>query len=1417
MAITAETRKAIIELVVTAYDAAPGTTLLTELVAIVDAGGSLADVATNLTTRTEWTSKYPSFQTSGEFGAEWLGALVPEASATSIAAGVVVVEGLVAGGSTFAEIIIAAQGFLAALPVTDAAFGTSAANFNNKVAVATYQTITLEEAGAGSLAGVTSDVATVTTANTAAATAADLVAGSTSTLTTGVDASTGGAGNDTFTASSVTAATQTINAGDSLTGGAGTDTLNITAAIAGGATLGTGVTTSAIETLNVNAVTATVVDATLMSGVTAVTNTGSLSALTVNTLGAIPSISLSATNANTTVSYTAAAVVGSADAQTVNLNGVSTTAATTLTTNGIEILNVVANGTASGSATKLVTLTSDALDTVTITGTAASALDINLVGATTLVTGTVTGNDAANTVTLTADATDTISVDLGAGNDVLSIGSISKIHTIAGGDGIDTLASTTAITAATGVNISGFETVSAGAVSIVLPSATNTIGNVAFTGTGGTIAGVAAGATVSLAQTAGTYSNTVSNTTGWTGAADNLIVNVGGATSTGAISQTVNAALIETATITNTQISTNTDARTLAVAGTKLAKLTVVSAGKAAITVDGGGVALAEIDASGVGGVVTNSATMKSTGFKLTTGAGADTLTGGTGADTLIGGAGIDALNGGAGIDTLTGGTGADTFTLTGNTSAVVYSSLAAPDTITDFTSGTDKLSIAQTNVAFLGNFATLASAQAAAAVDGRTSTSYFVTNDSQLYVVAGATTVGVATTTDTVVTLTGVTALVAADLQLGSQGTGASVSLAAATEPAVSTTASNATSSTKTTAKDDTITSAASTALVGSAATLTGGLGADTLNSTIATQGLLTTLAASSSTGVLLAGIETVNITVTTPASALLLTTGIPTDVTTLKVSGGNGDGTLTASHTVGNQSITVVNTTGTTASTITVGNYVNTTTVTGSAGDTVTVAGGNVSTGVSVNTGAGADTVAVTLATGHSGLGNVLNGGSNLTGTVDTLSLNYSAIGTTIALPTMLTAGDIVGFEKLTLGLDAADGTTTITAGTGFTAYDTSILDGANDVIVLNATAAQANAITSYVADATGTDTINITAAGTVSFAGDTVTALDSLDWEAAAVVLTLNDTIGAVVQGAVTAGTAAQTVTLGAGSAVQSVTVNSTGAVTFNLPVANLVSNAAGTVTATQATATTDVQSMIGVASATTVVNVTGTSGTYTLLDATPAEGDDDIVFTNIDTVNINTTAQSIIVAGVQDAEIDFTLNLGDFAGHEVNLDSNGTSITSVTITGFAAGTAGDKILLNEATTAGATDAATVSLVATTGYTVTSDTKVVGAIEELVVLSATAAQISGALTAVGDAGGVEAAILAGGMNAITGDATTIYVALDNGTATGIYRVAIDTAANDAAAGGAIDAASEISVVLVGTLDVADSSTLVAANFAS
>ncbi|MDP3223674.1 MAG: calcium-binding protein, partial [Rubrivivax sp.] len=65
-------------------------------------------------------------------------------------------------------------------------------------------------------------------------------------------------------------------------------------------------------------------------------------------------------------------------------------------------------------------------------------------------------------------------------------------------------------------------------------------------------------------------------------------------------------------------------------------------------------------------------------------------LTGGAGANILSAGAGTDTLVGGAGNDTLTGGSGNDTF---------VLNSLIGSDTITDFTSGSDKISISQAGI----------------------------------------------------------------------------------------------------------------------------------------------------------------------------------------------------------------------------------------------------------------------------------------------------------------------------------------------------------------------------------------------------------------------------------------------------------------------------------------------------------------------------------------------------------------------------------------------------------------------------------------------------------------------------------------------------------------------------------------------
>jgi Ca2+-binding RTX toxin-like protein len=71
-------------------------------------------------------------------------------------------------------------------------------------------------------------------------------------------------------------------------------------------------------------------------------------------------------------------------------------------------------------------------------------------------------------------------------------------------------------------------------------------------------------------------------------------------------------------------------------------------------------------------------------------GGGVDQLYGGAGNDVINGGAGADFINGGAGRDILTGGLGADIFQFL----QVSDSPVGAPDTITDFVRGQDKLDL---------------------------------------------------------------------------------------------------------------------------------------------------------------------------------------------------------------------------------------------------------------------------------------------------------------------------------------------------------------------------------------------------------------------------------------------------------------------------------------------------------------------------------------------------------------------------------------------------------------------------------------------------------------------------------------------------------------------------------------------------
>jgi Ca2+-binding RTX toxin-like protein len=1175
---------------------------------------------------------------------------------------------LTAGGvAKRGETIISLLNSYSNMDTTEAIYGASVATFNTKVDASQALSQT-----SGNTGGT---YATVSAATPVAA----------YTLLSGVDLKTTAAGDDVFTSVN-TATSQTLNAGDNINGGAGNDTLNITSTSL--LTAGTGVTSTGIESVVITATTADfTLDATTMSGITSVTNSGStnLANVAVSGLTAKVAVNLTGNNNNTTITHAPAAVVGTADALALTLNGANTTSSGTLIANGFETVNVNAVG-ATGSSTNstALTISDDSLQTLAITGAGASAIVATLSGASGVVVGTVTGGDGAETLSITPGASALLSINTNAGNDRVNITSIAATHTIAGGDGTDTLSTPVSITATTGANISGFETVriSAAGATVILP-ATNAVSTLTIVdAVGGTLTNLATGGTVNLRDGGAA---TVTNTTGWTGLTDAITVNVGASTGLGSTGQgtatLVNAALIDTATINNLQASTDITGRSMGVTGSALKTMTVVSTGSAPITITGGGAtaatsALTSVDASGVNGAVTNNATMISTaGFTLKTGAGADAISGGAFVDTLDGGAGNDTLTGNVGADSLTGGTGADTFVYAVNATGSVVSSLAAPDVINDFVSGTDKLQIAQTVTAFLNNYATVSQAQAAAAADGRGNLAYYVTGENNLYVVAA--TNGVAVSTDTVIQFKAgtVATLTGSDLLLGAQGTGnITITLAAATIPVVNNTTSNATGSVLTTALDDVITSAAHTALVGVGAAINGGLGNDTLNMTLARAATdVTTLLTGTANGVALTSIENVNVTTTVGGSLVL--TNLPTDLKTITVTATDNNGALTATTTATGQSVNVANTLTTTGSVITVGAFTAQTVTTGSAADTV-----NISTaGSNINTGIGNDTIQVTNINALNGINgtatNVLQTIAGSTGTADVLAITTGQNGT-VNLSTTNTNLSLSGIETLTLGTSTASATvlavtlpasgiTTITGTTGnaggitvagtaaaiaaltTTTFGTgagAVAFTATDTGAVTTTLAANTAANWAVTYAAGTSLalttpVNIAATGTASLT-DSVTVTADLG-AVALVTVGIENVISAVAQTgltlsasnvALTASGATGTYVMGA--LTTSATLTGTGAATFTDSADNVAqtftNSGTGVMTVTLA-ANTAVDTIVNSSTGRVTVAAGASTGLTTVTLNASNGGVDNINLSAATTVGLVAAANGVRVTG------------------------------------------------------------------------------------------------------------------------------------------------------------------------------------------
>jgi Ca2+-binding RTX toxin-like protein len=683
------------ELAVLMNNKAPGTTLLSELVAKSVAGSSLTEIAEHLAGRAEFTSAYPSFQTATEFANEWLVSALPEASASLLAECVTIVEGYINGGGSIPGLVVVVQQVLTDAANADGALKTHVDNFSNKVTVATYHTITQEAATEWAIpATVTSDATTVAAANAAVdiATAPAPVPPNTIALTTGLDTSTGTAGVDTFTAvetAVTTPATDTLTTGDNLSGGAGIDALSIAVSGTPAAGITSGVVTSGIEELKVfnNGTAVYEVDAALMSGFTDVYVSGGTFKTTIDDVDSLANLHLLSTNVDAEISTTAAAVVGTADAATILSNSSAQTGAVTATYDGIEVINFNAAGV-TGIKTATVdtslTLDSDQLEKVVVSGDSAANITVDLTGAD-LETQTSEFDASAAGGVITAHVTKgdsaTVKVTMSKQGDWLDYnGALASTATLDGGEGTDTLeldtdlAYSSAATAQAGAGVSNFET-------LRLASGTD-VDERALTGNAGitSVTSVAGGSytkSTALASATQLSSGTFTTTVATDGTADALTMNLVGA----GVASVLSAANVETLTLT----SGGTAANSLTMSAAQSADLTSLTAsGTQSLTATISGTSLATVDASGITGVgntftlaasasaaamtVTASAvrpTVSATGLAntITTGGGADTVTGGAYRDVITTNDGADTVTSGDGNDTITTGRGADTIT----------------------------------------------------------------------------------------------------------------------------------------------------------------------------------------------------------------------------------------------------------------------------------------------------------------------------------------------------------------------------------------------------------------------------------------------------------------------------------------------------------------------------------------------------------------------------------------------------------------------------------------------------------------------------------------------------------------------------------------------------------------------------------
>lgn len=275
------------------------------------------------------------------------------------------------------------------------------------------------------------------------------------TLGSSVVTTAGSAANDTFSGVLVgaNAAGTTLNAGDIINGGDGTDTFTLAVSGSGGAIVNiVGVQTSSIESFMVSNfdthASITDVDATLMTGLATVGLKASSSTgdTEFSNLANIVDAEMASGTADLTLVYTTAASTGS---NTQNLAVMNQTAGTATIAN-VETVNV-SSTLAANTLADLVIANATALN---VTGdqnlTITADVDFADAAVATAVDGTVDASAFTGNLAITANTGDVVSVTGGSGDDTINFTTgMATTDTVDGGAGVDTVTMTGAANSST--------------------------------------------------------------------------------------------------------------------------------------------------------------------------------------------------------------------------------------------------------------------------------------------------------------------------------------------------------------------------------------------------------------------------------------------------------------------------------------------------------------------------------------------------------------------------------------------------------------------------------------------------------------------------------------------------------------------------------------------------------------------------------------------------------------------------------------------------------------------------------------------------------------------------------------------------------------------------------------------------------